>query len=104
MPIYLPRFYCPTLVAAVVTSASLLLGATYAHASGMSPNTSVILVDETTGETSINVTNTDKIPNLLVTSVYNLPGDDEDLILLTPRHGPSRARRKSTGAIHSAIR
>ncbi len=55
-----------------------------ALASGMSPGTTVVLIDEGVGEASMNVTNTEKVPSLLVSSLYGLPGDNEEIVLLTP--------------------
>lgn len=72
------------LFAATITAASCLLGAAHVQASGMKPATSVIQIDEGVGETSLHVTNTDKVPSLLVTSIQALPGDEEDIVLVTP--------------------
>ncbi|WP_057012529.1 fimbria/pilus chaperone family protein [Pseudomonas libanensis] len=62
----------------------LMLGFAQAHASGMSPDRTVLLIDEGQGEATINVTNTDKGPSLLVSAVYNLDSDNEDIIVVSP--------------------
>lgn len=53
-------------------------------ASGMLPDTSVIVLEENTGETSAIVTNTDNSPALLLTSVESLPEDKEKIIQVSP--------------------
>jgi len=63
----------------------LLTGVTgIAHASGMLPETSVVIVNEADGEASMNVKNTDATPTLLYTSLQNLPEDKETLLVVTP--------------------
>lgn len=53
-------------------------------ATGMQPETSVVILYEADGETSINVKNTDSTPALLYSSIENIPEDTESLIVLTP--------------------
>lgn len=55
-----------------------------AHASGMLPETSVVIVNEADGEASMNVKNTDANATLLYTSIQNLPEDKENLLVVTP--------------------
>ncbi|QCP52217.1 fimbrial chaperone protein [Trinickia violacea] len=55
-----------------------------ASATGMQPETSVIVLDEGQGETSLNVKNTDAKPALLYSSIENIPEDSEALVVLTP--------------------
>jgi P pilus assembly chaperone PapD len=55
-----------------------------AMAAGMQPETSVVVLHEADGETSINVKNTDPGPALLYSVIENIPEDDEPLVLLTP--------------------
>ncbi|KVM62861.1 hypothetical protein WJ60_17510 [Burkholderia ubonensis] len=55
-----------------------------AHASGVLPETSVVLVDEADGEASINVQNTDTQPTLLYTTIQNVPEDPANLVTVTP--------------------
>lgn len=59
-------------------------GGGIAHASGMLPETSVVIVNEADGEASMNVKNTDATPTLLYTSLQNLPEDRESLLVVTP--------------------
>lgn len=55
-----------------------------AQATGMQPETSVVILDEGEGETSINVKNTDTLPSLLITTIENIPEDKESLVIVTP--------------------
>jgi P pilus assembly chaperone PapD len=57
----------------IALSALLILFASRCFASGMVPETSVLLVDEGKGEASMNVTNTDDKPTLLYTRIAELP-------------------------------
>ncbi|MGY4730835.1 fimbria/pilus chaperone family protein [Burkholderia pyrrocinia] len=70
-----------TLLAALLAWAGL---SPLAHASGVLPETSVVLVDEADGEASINVQNTDAQPTLLYTTIQNLPEDPANLVTVTP--------------------
>ncbi|SDT99425.1 fimbria/pilus chaperone family protein [Pseudomonas yamanorum] len=54
------------------------------HASGMVPETSVVLINAGDGEGTINVTNTDDKAALLYVSMDNVPEDQENLVLVTP--------------------
>ena len=58
---------------------SLLILMTRAYASGMVPETSVLLVDEQKGEVSMNLTNSDPHPSLLDTKVVDLADSDKSL-------------------------
>lgn len=55
-----------------------------AFADGMVPETTVIVLDEGEGEVTINVKNTDSVPNLLHSSIENIPEDQELLVFVTP--------------------
>lgn len=55
-----------------------------AFATGMQPETSVIILKESDRETSINITNTDNLPSLLYSTIEDTPEDGESLVLLTP--------------------
>jgi len=68
----------PILLAAGLFTSSV------AHASGMLPETSVVILNEADGETSMNVKNTDSTPTLLYTSLQNLPDDQEPLLVVSP--------------------
>lgn len=57
---------------------------TYSFATGMQPNTSVVLVNEEQGEYSMIVKNTDKSAALLYTSLQNIEEDPENLLVVTP--------------------
>lgn len=59
------------------------LGAS-AFATGMQPETSVIILKEADRETSINVKNTDDTPALLFSAIENTPEDKASLVVLTP--------------------
>lgn len=50
----------------------------------MQPETSVVILDEARGETSMNVTNTASRAELLHSSIENLAEDTEELVLITP--------------------
>lgn len=71
------------LLGALIGVAAALVGTT-AMATGMQPETSVVILDEAVGEASINVKNTDGMPSLLYTTIENIPEDTEALIVLTP--------------------
>lgn len=62
--------------------AGLFLFPVVTYAAGMVPETSVLLVDESKGEASINVTNTDAVPQLLYTTVVELPGAKKTVRLI----------------------
>jgi P pilus assembly chaperone PapD len=72
----------PFLLKALV--AACVLGAHGAHATGVAPETSVVIVNEADGEATINVKNTDASPVLLYTSLMDVPEDPEKLLVVTP--------------------
>lgn len=55
-----------------------------AGAAGVVPESSVVLVDEKTGEGTMTVRNTDTEPVLLYTTIENISEDPEDLVVATP--------------------
>jgi P pilus assembly chaperone PapD len=55
-----------------------------AHADGMIPETSVVIVDEAEGESSIKVTNSDSRVALLHVTLENVPEDTQPLVFVTP--------------------
>ncbi len=61
--------------------ASLTFSAT-SFATGMVPETSVLLVNESNGEASISVKNTDSQPALLYTNVLDVAGEDKNIALI----------------------
>src|SRR3546814_13886528 len=56
----------------------------HAFATGMEPETSVVILNEADGETSINVKNTYGTISLLHSVIENTPEDKDALVLLTP--------------------
>lgn len=62
---------------------ALLLGA-QAQADGMVPDTSVVIVNEADGETSVSVTNTDSTLALMHVTIEDIPEDSESLVFVTP--------------------
>lgn len=63
---------------------AFLLSSTYSHATGMVPESSVVIVEQEDGEGAINVKNTDAFPVLLLTSLENIADDGENLLTITP--------------------
>lgn len=72
--------YLPLLVACSL----LPFAPSLARASGMVPATSVVLIDEADGESTMQVKNTDDKPALLYTIVEHVPDDKETLFTVTP--------------------
>ncbi|MNF66854.1 putative fimbrial chaperone protein [compost metagenome] len=64
--------------------ACALLWAVQAHADGMVPDTSVVIVNEANGETAVSVTNTDANLALLHVTIEDIPEDTEPLVFVTP--------------------
>ena len=54
-----------------------------AGAAGVVPESSVLIVDEATGEGSMTVQNTDTAPVLLYTTIENIAEDQEELVVAT---------------------
>ena len=69
------------LLAALLFSVTLSRAA---YASGVVPGTSVVIVEESDGEGTISVTNTDAWPVLMLTTLIDLPEDTEPLLMVTP--------------------
>jgi P pilus assembly chaperone PapD len=63
---------------------ALVCAASGAHATGVVPETSVVIVNEADGEGSINVKNTDPGPVLLYSSLKDVPEDSAHLLIVTP--------------------
>ncbi|WP_397432129.1 fimbria/pilus chaperone family protein [Pseudomonas chlororaphis] len=74
----------PIAVAFSTIALTSLVAPDWAHAAGMIPETSVVIVNESDGETSINVKNSDDHPALLYSNIQGIEGDNENLIVLTP--------------------
>ena len=84
-----PFFLLTTLLLSLTLSRS-------AHASGVVPESSVVIVEESDGEGAINVTNTDAWPVLMLTTLVDLPEDTEQLLMVTPpavRVEPGKTQR-----------
>jgi P pilus assembly chaperone PapD len=80
------RDYCYEKIHLLLTlsAMSLALMAGQSHATGMIPETSVVIVEAADGEGAINVKNSDSFPVLLMTTLENIPDDNESLLLVTP--------------------
>ncbi|MGS0892105.1 fimbria/pilus chaperone family protein [Burkholderia stagnalis] len=61
-----------------------LIVASAAHAMGVVPETSVVIVDEADGEGTISIRNTDDRPTLLHTTIEPIPDDPVELVIATP--------------------
>nr|WP_154324370.1 fimbria/pilus chaperone family protein [Pantoea sp. 201603H] len=55
-----------------------------ALATGVLPATSVVVLEENTREAVITITNTDKEPVLLLTTLEGIPADSEDIVQVSP--------------------
>lgn len=64
--------------------AALWLISANSHATGVVPETSVVIVEQADGEGAINVKNTDELPVLLVTTLIDTADDAEALLIVTP--------------------
>jgi P pilus assembly chaperone PapD len=62
----------------------VFLFAGHAVADGMVPDTTVVIVNEADGETSVSVTNTDATLALLHVTLEDIPEDKEPLLFVTP--------------------
>lgn len=77
-------------------AAALLLLSTHSQATGMVPETSVVIVEQEDGEGAINIKNTDAFPVLLLTTLQNIQDDKETLLSVTPpaaRVEPGKTQR-----------
>lgn len=75
---------------------ALCLSSAVAHATGMLPETSVVIVEQSDGEGAINVKNTDAFPVLLLTTLINTSDDLDNLLIVTPpaaRVEPGKTQR-----------
>jgi P pilus assembly chaperone PapD len=63
---------------------SCLLTSSLVHATGVKPQTSVVIVNEADGEGTMTVKNTDASPVLLYSKLENIPEDKEPLLVVTP--------------------
>lgn len=65
-------------------AASILLATGLVHATGMVPETSVVIVEQSDGEGAINLKNTDNFPVLLLSSITKVPEDKGVTLTITP--------------------
>ena len=65
-------------------AAALMLASGLSHATGMVPETSVVIVEQSDGEGSVNVTNTDSYPVVMLTALQNIPEDKTNYLTVTP--------------------
>ncbi|VVE75719.1 fimbria/pilus chaperone family protein [Pandoraea sputorum] len=72
-----------TAIPAVLLTA-LALSAPLSHATGVKPETAVVLVNEADGEGTMNVKNTDATPVMLYTKLQNIPEDSGAILVVTP--------------------
>ncbi|MCX4163084.1 MULTISPECIES: fimbria/pilus chaperone family protein [Paraburkholderia] len=54
------------------------------HATGVAPETSVVIVNEADGEGTMVIKNTDSTPTLLYTTLEDIPEDNAALLVVTP--------------------
>lgn len=54
------------------------------YATGMLPDSSVVIIEEDEQEGALNIKNTDDYPVLLLTTLHNIPDDQQSLITVTP--------------------
>lgn len=77
-------------------AAILLLATGLAHATGMVPETSVVIVEQSDGEGAINLKNTDNFPVLLLSNIQKVPEDKGVALTITPpaaRVEPGKTQR-----------
>lgn len=75
---------------------ALWLACASAHATGVVPETSVVIVEQSDGEGAMNVQNTDDFSVLLITTLVNIDEDTENLLVVTPpaaRIEPGKTQR-----------
>ncbi|KFC76670.1 fimbria/pilus chaperone family protein [Buttiauxella agrestis] len=65
-------------------AAALLFSAGLVHATGIVPETSVVIVEQSDGEGAINLKNTDNFPVLMLSTLENIPEDKTQLLTITP--------------------
>lgn len=67
-----------------ILSATVLLSSFAACATGVVPETSVVIVEQSDGEGTISLKNTDSFPVLLLTTLENIKDDSENLLVVIP--------------------
>ncbi|MHA7848004.1 fimbria/pilus chaperone family protein [Serratia sp. D1N4] len=79
-----------------VGALALSLVATCSSATGVLPDTTVVIVEQDNGEVAVNVKNTDAFPVLLLTTIENIKDDTDALLTVTPpavRVEPGKSQR-----------
>ena len=79
-----------------IVAAVMLFSIFSASATGLVPETSVVILEQSDGEGAINLKNTDDVPMLLLTNLQNIPDDSEALLVVTPpaaRVEPGKSQR-----------
>lgn len=76
--------YKSTLITSGLLLSALCLFSLNSHATGMVPETSVVIIEGGDGEATMNVTNTDNYPMLLTTTIQDIAQDKEKLLLVSP--------------------
>lgn len=74
----------PPLLSFLLLALALLLPSPPVAASGMQPQTSVVVLEEAAGEAVISVSNSEHYPALLLTTLQTLPQDKEALVQVAP--------------------
>ncbi|MBV4485935.1 fimbria/pilus periplasmic chaperone [Pseudomonas sp. SWRI153] len=77
-----PRF--PFQVPAAFVAVCVSFTCVSSHAAGMVPETPVVVVDQASGEATVNVRNTDARPALLYSTIEHIREDTAPLLLLSP--------------------
>lgn len=84
MHMYLSRLSVSKAVTQCLIPMCFSFLAATASAAGMKPDTTIVFVDVADKEGTINVTNTDNGPLLLLTSLSSIPEDKESLLVVDP--------------------
>jgi P pilus assembly chaperone PapD len=71
-------------IAGTAAGLFFLAATQYAHAAGMLPESTAVLIDEADGEASMIVKNTDPVPSLLYATIEAVPEDKSPPVVLTP--------------------
>lgn len=67
-----------------ILSAAVLLSPLATYATGVVPETSVVIVEQSDGEGTVSIKNTDSFPVLLLTTLENTKDDSENLLVVIP--------------------
>ncbi len=75
----MPYHYARHAIFLIILSAS-----NFAFATGMLPESPIVIVDQGDGEAAINIKNSDPVPMLLITSLQGSPDGTDSLLTVTP--------------------